>query len=98
MSHDAEKRAEEMIHKLRKLKGLSPMTPEEADTAYDAAPSIPISPDKIHSIIESVTSRASVPWEPVPDDSDSIVWTHPSVTLLARKSDPYRAMVARARA
>ena len=30
MNHDAEKRAEEMLNKLRKLKGLAPMTPEEA--------------------------------------------------------------------
>lgn len=67
MSHDAERRAEEMLHKLRKLKGLCPMTPEEADAAYDAAPSIPISRDKIRSIIESVTSGELVSWEPVPD-------------------------------
>ena len=67
MSHDAEKRAEDMIHRLRKLKGLCPMTPEEADAAYDAAPSIPISRDKIRSIIESVMSGEFVSWEPVPD-------------------------------
>jgi hypothetical protein len=56
MSHDAEKRAEEMLNKLRKLKGLCPMTPEEADAAYDAAPEVPLSQDKIRSIVDSVTS------------------------------------------
>ena len=67
MSHDAEKRAEEMIHKLRKLKGFCPMTPEEADAAYDAAPADPISDDEIDSMINFVTSGGKAPWEPRPD-------------------------------
>ncbi len=67
MSHDAEKRAEEAIHKLRKLKGFCPMTPEEADAAYDAAPPDPISDDEIDSLIEAVTSGGKASWEPKPD-------------------------------
>lgn len=67
MSHDAEKHAEEMIHKLRKLKGFGPMTPEEADAAYDAAPADPISDDEIDSMIEFATSGGRSPWEPRPD-------------------------------
>ena len=67
MSHDAEKRAEELIHKLRKLRGLCPMTPEEADAAYDAAPSEPIADDEIRSIVEFVTSGGTASWEPKPD-------------------------------
>ena len=71
MNSDAEKRAEEMLNKLRKLKGLAPMTPEEADTAYDAAPAEPIPRDKIRSIVESVTSGELASWEPVPE----LEWT-----------------------
>jgi hypothetical protein len=67
MSHDAEKRAEGMIHKLRKLKGFCPMTLEEADAAYDAAPAIPISEDDIESMIEFATSGGRASWEPRPD-------------------------------
>ena len=67
MSHDAEKRAEEMIHRLRKLKGFCPMTPQEADAAYDAAPADPISDDDIELMIEFATSGGKVPWKPEPD-------------------------------
>ena len=67
MSHDAEKRAEEMLHKLRKLKGFCPMTPEEADAAYDAAPADPISDDEVESLIDFVTSGGKASWEPKPD-------------------------------
>jgi len=67
MNNDAEKRAERMIHKLRKLKGFCPMTPEEADAAYDAAPSDEISDDEIQSLVEFVTSGGTASWEPKPD-------------------------------
>lgn len=67
MSHDAGKRAEELFHKLRKLKGYCPMTPEEADAAYDAAPADPISDDEIDSMIDLVTSGRKPTWEPKPD-------------------------------
>lgn len=56
MSHDAEQRAEEMIHKLRKLKGFCPMTPEEADAEFDAAPAIPLTQDEIRNIVAFVIS------------------------------------------
>lgn len=67
MNKDAEKRAERMIHKLRKLKGFCPMTPEEADAAYDAAPADEISHDEIQSLVEFVTSGGKASWEPNPD-------------------------------
>lgn len=67
MNNDAEERAERMIHKLRKLKGFCPMTPEEADAAYDAAPSDEISDDEIQSLVEFVTSGGTASWEPKPD-------------------------------
>lgn len=72
MSHDAEKRAEEAIKKLRKLKGFCPMTPEEADAAYDAAPADLISDDEIASLIDFVTSGGKASWEPKLD----LGWTH----------------------
>lgn len=97
MSRDAEKRADEMTHKLRKLKGLCPMSPEEADAAFDAAPSVPIPPVKVRSIIDSVKSWEAEPRKAVQNDS-TFVWTHPSVKLFAPSGDPYRTMVARARA
>ncbi len=67
MSHDAEKRAEEMIHKLRKLKGFCPMTPEEADAAYEAAPADPLSDEDIDLMIEFAISGGNASWEPKPD-------------------------------
>jgi hypothetical protein len=67
MSHDAEKRAEEMLHKLRKLKGFCPMTPGEADAAYNAAPADPISDDEVESLIDFVTLGGKASWEPKPD-------------------------------
>ncbi len=67
MSHDAEKRAEEVIHKLRKLKGFCPMTPAEADAAYDAAPADSISDEDMDSMIEFATSAGTASWEPRPD-------------------------------
>lgn len=67
MSRDAEKRAEEMINKLRKLKGFGPMTPEEADIAYEMSPADPISDEEIESMIAFVTSAGKAAWEPTQD-------------------------------
>jgi hypothetical protein len=67
MSYDTEKRDEEMINKLRKLKGFSPMTPEEADAAYHVAPADHISDDEINSMIEFAISGGRASWEPRPD-------------------------------
>jgi hypothetical protein len=67
MSSEREKRAERMIHKLRKLKGFCPMTPEEADAAYDAAPSDEITDDEIRSLVEFATSDGKASWEPMLD-------------------------------
>lgn len=67
MSHDAEKYVDETLNKLRKLKGFCPMTPEEADAAYNAAPPDAICDDEIESLIDFVTSGGSASWEPRPD-------------------------------
>ena len=71
MSHDAEKRAEDVIHKLRKLKGFCPMSPEEANAAYEASPADPILEEDVNSMIEFVTSGGDASWEPIPD----LTWT-----------------------
>jgi hypothetical protein len=57
----------ELTAKLRKLKGIGPLTPEEADAEYENAPEDSISPDEIRSIVGSVTSGDLVSWEPVAD-------------------------------
>jgi len=67
MSNNPEKRADEALQKLRKLKGYCPLTPEEADAEFDAAPAEPISDIEISSIVESIMSGEMTSWEPVPD-------------------------------
>lgn len=67
MSTNPEKRAEEALNKLRKLKGYCPLTPEEADAEFDAAPTDPISEDEIDSLVESIMSGEMASWEPTPD-------------------------------
>jgi hypothetical protein len=67
MSHDPDKRLDEMLAKLRKVKGLGPMTPEEADAAFDAAPAAPLSQDQIRSVVDSVTSGELAIWQPTPE-------------------------------
>jgi hypothetical protein len=62
MTHDVDRRAEEMVHKLRKIKGFCPMTAEEADAAFDASPAAAMSGDEIQSVLRFVRSRkAAVP-------------------------------------
>ncbi len=48
---------DEAIQKLRKKKGFCPMTPEEADAAYDAAEPIPMSKEEIDRIVERVVTK-----------------------------------------
>lgn len=43
----------------RKYKGYAPMTAEEADAAYDAAPAIPLSDEEIHSMIQRITQASN---------------------------------------
>ncbi|HUE72854.1 MAG TPA: hypothetical protein VMP01_18360 [Pirellulaceae bacterium] len=71
--NDPEKQLKEMIQKLRKREGLCPMTDDEADAAFDAAPADPMSKEQIRSIVDLVTSGNTAPWddamgEPVWDD------------------------------
>lgn len=66
MSSDADKFWDEVAGKLRRLKGLCPPTPEEAEAAFDSAPDMPLSEAEIDSIAESVISGELTSWDPVP--------------------------------
>jgi hypothetical protein len=69
MSSDADRFWEDLAGKLRKRKGLCPLTPEEAEQAYAEAPEVPLSPDLIESMVESIVSGEAPPsWEPVSDE------------------------------
>jgi hypothetical protein len=72
MSYDAEKHLDELLAKLRKLKGISPLTSKEADDAFNAAPEEPLSKSRMESIVNSVLSGELVSWEPVPE----LGWTN----------------------
>jgi hypothetical protein len=68
MSSDADKFWEDVAGKLRKKKGLCPLTPEEAERAYNEAPEIPLSPELINSMVESITSGKQASLEPDPEE------------------------------
>lgn len=50
MSVEDDKFWDEVAGALRKKRGLAPLTPEEAQAAYDAAPEVPVSEDRIKEI------------------------------------------------
>ncbi len=55
MNSDADKAWERAIGKLRRKKGFSPLTPEEAEAAYEAAPAVPLSAARISDIVKFAT-------------------------------------------
>lgn len=64
MNPDADKTWERAIGKLRRKKGYGPLTPEEAEAAYEAAPAVPLSASRISDIVKFATG-ALVPAQPV---------------------------------
>lgn len=95
MNNDAEQRADEMIHKLRKLKGFCPMTPQEADAAFDASPAVPMSAEEISNIVAFVTSAADLvrrPASPVVRTADTLTKVDPDT----KASDSTAADVSQA--
>ena len=60
MSEDPDRLWDRLAPKYRKYKGLCPMTPEEAESAYDAAPDSPLPAGKIRSMIERITREPEV--------------------------------------
>lgn len=68
MNSDADRFWDGAVGKIRKAKGLCPLTPDEADAAFDAAPEAPMSADEIAAIVEAVTSGELASWEPIPQE------------------------------
>jgi hypothetical protein len=60
MSEDPDRLWERLAPKYQKYKGLCPMTPEEAEAAYDAAPSMPLPSRTIREMVERITRDAEV--------------------------------------
>ncbi len=50
----------EVAPKLRKLKGLCPLTPEEAQKAYDEAEPVPMSEERIQEIVDYAVGRTQL--------------------------------------
>lgn len=61
MKSDADNTWDRAIANLRKKKGYGPLTPEEAEAAYEAAPSVPLSAARISEIVKFATGGTSEP-------------------------------------
>ncbi len=57
MSSDDDIFLDRVVGKLRKKKGFCPPTPEEAEAAYDEAPSIPMSEDELDALVAAATAE-----------------------------------------
>ena len=55
MNSDADNTWDRAIRKLRRKQGFSPLTPEEAEAAYEAAPAVPLSAARISEIVKFAT-------------------------------------------
>jgi hypothetical protein len=66
MSSEDDKFWDQYAGKLRKKKGFCPLTPEEAAAAFKAAPDVPLSEDRIDSIVRAATSSGTKTAEPEP--------------------------------
>lgn len=61
MNSDADKTWDRAIGRLRRKKGYSPLTPEEAEAAYKAAPAAALSAARIAEIVKAATGGARGP-------------------------------------
>lgn len=59
MNSDADNVWDSAVGRLRREKGYGPLTPEEAEAAYDEAPAAPLSPGRVEEIVRAVAARAS---------------------------------------
>ena len=64
MSSEADRIWDECAGRLRKKKGFCPLTPEEAAAAFNAAPIVPLSEDRIDSIVRAAISGETRTDEP----------------------------------
>src|SRR5262249_24541053 len=65
MNSDADNFWDGVAGKLRKAKKFCPLSPEEAEAAFDESPEIPTSEAEIEAIVESVVSGEPASWEPL---------------------------------
>jgi len=66
MNSEADRFWDEIAGKLGKKKGFCPLTPEEAEAAYNAAPDVPLSEDRIASIVRAATTGETEREDPEP--------------------------------
>lgn len=72
MKPDADSFWDGVAGKLRKAKKFCPLSPEEAEAAFDEAPEVPLSEVEIELIVESAVSGGPASWEPLaPQDWDA---------------------------
>jgi hypothetical protein len=65
MNSDADRFWDEIAPLYRKYKGYRPMTPEEADRAFEDAPEIAMDPEEIQIIVDAVVAGKPPEWESV---------------------------------
>lgn len=58
MSEDPDRLWERLAPKYQRVKGLCPMTPDEAEAAYDAAPNTPLPIRTIRDMVERITGKS----------------------------------------
>lgn len=68
MKSEADNFWDDAVGKIRKAKGLYPLTSAEADAAFEDAPEVPMSEDEIASIVDAVTSGELASWESLAQD------------------------------
>jgi hypothetical protein len=66
MSTDSDRFLKDDLERLRRQKGLCPLTPKEAEEELKAAPEHPLSPAETDSLLEKVTSGDLTDWEVAP--------------------------------
>jgi hypothetical protein len=64
MTSDADSFWDEIAPKYRTYRGLSPMTAQQADAAFDDAPAIPMTAEEIQRIVNAVVAGEQPTWEP----------------------------------
>ena len=63
MTSDADRFWNDIAPKYRALRGLCPMTPEEADAEFDNAPPVPLSESEIKAMVDAAISGAAPSWQ-----------------------------------
>lgn len=58
MSEDPDLLWERLAPKYQRVKGLCPMTPDEAEAAYDSAPNTPLPSRTVSDMVERITGKS----------------------------------------